>query len=91
MRHTVRHSMEAMAKCLNTTADLCRLYIPATGVDEAPPRVRILTTLYDLIETMQSSMSSAEEDLVVTTIVSLLDSGQIKFLRGTDHIKNANN
>ena len=90
-RHTVRHSIQTVAQCLNTTADHCRLHVAETGVSEALPRVRILTTLYDLVETMQSSMSSDEENLVVTTIVSLLDSSRIKFLRAPDHIKNASN
>jgi hypothetical protein len=68
-----------------------RQYVAATGVSEAQPRVRILTTLYDLVETMQSSMSAEAEDLVVTTMVSLLDSSRITFLRTPDHIKNDRN
>jgi len=47
--------------------------------EEAPPGL-IFTTLYDLVEAVQASVTPDEEDLVVTIIVSIMRSGRITFL-----------
>jgi hypothetical protein len=88
-RPTVPYSRPAVAPYISTAADPRKLPIAAPGMHETRPQVRILTTLYDLIETMQNSMSADAEGRIVATVVSLLDAGRIKFLSAAEHTSRA--
>jgi len=47
---------------------------------QAPGRMRIVTTLYDLITALHESSEPGEEDLVTAAVVHLLNTGHVKFL-----------
>jgi hypothetical protein len=47
---------------------------------QAPSRMRLVTTLYDLIAALHESIEPGEEDLVTTAVVHLLNAGHVKFL-----------
>jgi len=47
---------------------------------QAPSRMRLVTTLYDLIAALHESIEPGEEDLVTTAVVHLVNAGHVKFL-----------
>jgi hypothetical protein len=47
---------------------------------QAPGRIRIVTTLYDLITAMHESIEPGEEDLVTAAVVHLVKAGHVKGL-----------
>jgi hypothetical protein len=56
----------------------------ATHRDQSRTSTTILTTLYDLMEAFYSKSEPMEEALVVKTVMHLLRSGRITFLRTTE-------
>jgi hypothetical protein len=44
----------------------------------AGPRAAVITTLYDLIEAITDGLGPDEEDLVVPTVLGLMESGALK-------------
>ena len=53
--------------------------------DDKKDTVIIRTTLYDLIDAISRELSPDEEDLVVATVLHLLRSGRIRFLRNSEY------
>ena len=47
---------------------------------QAPSRMRLVTTLYDLIAALHESIEPGEDDLVTTAVVHLVNAGHVKFL-----------
>ena len=47
---------------------------------QAPSRMRLVTTFYDLIAALHESIEPGEEDLVTTAVVHLVNAGHVKFL-----------
>jgi hypothetical protein len=45
----------------------------------------IHTTLYDLIDAIQTELSAKEDKLVVATVLHLIKSGRLRFLREQEH------
>jgi hypothetical protein len=62
---------------MNTVAD--------EFTDDKKDTVIIRTTLYDLIEAINSEVSPDEEELVVATVLHLLRSGRIRFVRNPEY------
>jgi hypothetical protein len=52
--------------------------IPAQVPAYAEPTT-IKTTLYDLIEAIGTEVEPGEDDLIIATVVHLLNSGRVKF------------
>ena len=54
-------------------------------IDPTPgSRAAVTTTLYDLIEAITAGLGPDEEDLVVPTILGLMESGALKRLRNPE-------
>ena len=51
------------------------------GPDEETEHRAIRTTLYDLIEAIHDEVAPEEEGLVIATMMHLLSTGRIRFLR----------
>ena len=47
---------------------------------QAPSRMRLVTTLYDLIAALHESIEPGEEDLVTAAVVHLVNAGHVKCL-----------
>jgi hypothetical protein len=55
-------------------------------IDKEQEPAIITTTLYDLIEAINSEVSPEEaEALVIATVMALLRSGRVRFLNAQDH------
>jgi hypothetical protein len=52
----------------------------ATARITYPKRTAITTTLYDLIEAINTEVAPDEDELVTATVVHMLNSGRVKFL-----------
>jgi hypothetical protein len=57
--------------------------IIAKGVRKEETPSRATTSLYELIATLQAVVNPHDDALVVATVVHLLCSGRLTFLRGT--------
>jgi hypothetical protein len=58
---------------------------PHVCIDRENEPVIIKTTLYDLIEAMNSEVSPEEEALVIAAVVALFKSGRARFLSDPEH------
>lgn len=56
-----------------------------TGPDEKTEHRSIRTTLYDLIEAINGEVEPEEEGLVITTMLHLLYTGRVRFLREVEN------
>ena len=54
--------------------------------DETRPQEIIKTTLYDLIAAINSEVKPEEDHLVVATVVHLLKTGRLKFLKESAYV-----
>lgn len=54
------------------------------GVSPVEPLSPITTTLYDLIAAIRACVEPDEEDLVVATVVHILQSGRVRFLQTSE-------
>jgi hypothetical protein len=59
--------------------------LPDEFIDKAQEPVIITTTLYDLIEAINSEVSPEEDALVIATVMALLNSGRVRFLGEQGH------
>lgn len=59
--------------------------IAAVSAEGIEPHSTIRTTLYDLIEAINTEVGPEEEHLVVATLAHLLGSGRLTFLGGLEH------
>ena len=59
--------------------------LPDEFIDKEQESVIITTTLYDLIEAINSEVSPEEDALVIATVMALLNPGGIRFLGEQDH------
>jgi hypothetical protein len=57
-----------------------RVVIPDLTHEERGPAM-IKTTLYDLIDAIRTELSPDEDELVVATVLYLMRSGRLRFLR----------
>ena len=55
----------------------------ATHQEREPAMIR--TTLYDLIDAIRTELSADEDELVVATVLHLIKSGRLRFLRQQEH------
>jgi hypothetical protein len=58
----------------------------ATTEEEGEESALIMTTLYDLMETLQDE-AGCEDDLVIASVVELLQTGRIALLRQARHLQ----
>jgi hypothetical protein len=58
----------------------------ATTEEDGEESAPIVTTLYDLMETLQDE-AGCEDDLVVASVVDLLQTGRIALLRQVRHLR----
>jgi hypothetical protein len=59
--------------------------LPHEFIDREHESVIIRTTLYDLIEAMNSQVPPEEDALVVAAVVDLFKSGRARFVSDQDH------
>jgi hypothetical protein len=59
--------------------------LPHEFIDTENEPVIIKTTLYDLLEAMNSEVSPEEEALVIAAVIALFKSGRARFLSEPDH------
>jgi hypothetical protein len=59
--------------------------LPPEFIDREQEPVSVKTTLYDLIEAINSEVSPEEEALVIATVMALLKSGRVRFLSDPEH------
>ena len=57
-----------------------------TGSGETGNSTAEITTLYDLMASMQDQAPRQEQDAIVPTVFSWLQSGRVKFLRQPSHV-----
>jgi hypothetical protein len=51
----------------------------STSGDKEPGMIK--TTLYDLIDAISTDLTNEEDELVIATVVYLIQSGRIRFLK----------
>ena len=59
--------------------------LPHEFIDTEKDPGIIKTTLYDLIEAINSEVSPEEDALVIATVMDLLKSGRVRFLDVQEH------
>jgi hypothetical protein len=60
--------------------------LDALETSAEPPSI-IHTTLYDLMSALQDAAEPGDEELVVTSVMHLLRSGRLTFLRAVDGLE----
>jgi hypothetical protein len=59
----------------------CGAEVATPGVSDGVHSLTIITTLYDLVEAIADNVGQDETDLVISTVVSVLHSSRVTFLR----------